>query len=69
MKDIGVHGFPCFCLLVDFVFNVYQFPFRHLLVVLGVAIIYLFINLGIFILKQDIRLKHILYTLLLIGNR
>jgi len=41
-----VHGFPFFCLLVDFIFNVYQFPLRHLSAVLTVAFGYLIINLS-----------------------
>lgn len=47
VKDVGVHGFPFFCLLVDFIFNSYQFPWRHLPVVLALGLFYLVVNLGL----------------------
>jgi len=47
IKDIGVHGFPLFCLLVDFLLNVLPFIHRHILIALGAGLSYLGINLGI----------------------
>ena len=46
IKNIGVHGFPFFCLLVDFVLNCYQFPLRHLTVIMTIGGGYLVVNLG-----------------------
>jgi len=39
-----MHGIPFFLLLVDFLLNSYQFPIRHFLVSLLVAITYIIIN-------------------------
>lgn len=57
IKDIGNHGFPLASLLLDFIFNSYRFPVRHLLPVVGTAIFYLFINLGNFEVMSVYTLK------------
>ena len=46
IKNIGVHGFPFLCLSVDFIFNSYQFPLRHLPVIMTIGGGYLVINLS-----------------------
>ena len=52
IKDIGVHGFPLFCLLVDFIFNVLPFIHRHLIIALLAGVFYMGINLGTMIYRQ-----------------
>ena len=46
LKEFGVHGFPFVCLLLDLSLNVYQFPKRHLLLVIVFGLAYLFLNIG-----------------------
>ena len=43
-----MHGFPFFCLLVDFCLNVVPFIHRHLIWTMLTALSYLLINLGTF---------------------
>ena len=47
-KDIGVHGFPLFALLLDFIFNLIPFQTRHLLIVMLTGLFYLLVNLSIY---------------------
>ena len=42
--DVALHGFPLFCLAIDFIFNSYQFPLRHLIILLLVAVFYMVVN-------------------------
>lgn len=42
--EIGIHGFPLFSLIVDFIFNTYQFPLRHLTVIIIFGCLYLTLN-------------------------
>lgn len=46
LKEFGVHGFPFVCLLLDLTLNVYQFPKRHLSIVIAFGLSYLFLNIG-----------------------
>lgn len=46
--NIGVHGFPLLCLLIDFIMNSYQFPKRHLLFVVLVGLGYMLVNMSKF---------------------
>lgn len=46
LKEVGVHGFPFVCLLLDLSLNVYQFPKRHLWIVIIFGFAYLFLNMG-----------------------
>lgn len=46
LLNIGVHGFPLLCLILDFALNVYQFPKKHLFVVVFIGLSYMFINMG-----------------------
>jgi hypothetical protein len=44
--EVGVHGFPFICLLLDLSLNTYQFPKRHLPVVFLGGALYLVVNVG-----------------------
>lgn len=46
LKEFGVHGFPLVCLMLDLSLNVYQFPKRHLWIVIIFGFAYLFLNIG-----------------------
>jgi hypothetical protein len=43
-SNLGVHGMPLLCLLLDLALNSHQFPYRHVIVTFIVAAIYILIN-------------------------
>jgi hypothetical protein len=43
-ENLGIHGMPFLLLLIDFVFNSYQFPIRHVIMTFIVGGIYIVIN-------------------------
>ena len=52
LKEIGVHGCPFVCLLLDLSLNVYQFPKRHLWIVIIFGFAYLFLNMGTIVVTE-----------------
>ena len=46
VKDVGNHGLPLFCLLVELFFNQMPFISKHIKYVMIIGAFYLFVNLS-----------------------